>query len=380
MTLPSVSIVIPSWNGRRLLERFIPSVLAAAQRYLQAGAPSAQIIVVDDGSTDDSVGWLLSQGFCRDEAQGPVHSHGDQQGPVHQVRAGIPARNPVDVETRLLTNEKNLGFGVACNRGFAVARNKLVLLLNNDVDIDADCISPLVENFSDGNVFAAHCHVIDLRTGKVCGTGKLGGFAKGFIRVHRSYVSKPSGTAQGSLLPALYSMFASGGSAMFDRDKFIEIGGFEDLLSPFYWEDVELCYRAWKRGYSVLYEPRAIARHAISSTIGALDRRKVQRVQQRNRLIFHWIHLQDRRMMLSHMIWLVVIILTAPLRLQTGIWVSAADAVRLLPRVRDRRREEKNHAKRSDKEVFHVFGQLARREDLIAYDRPSELGQSELNE
>jgi GT2 family glycosyltransferase len=195
--------------------------------------------------------------------------------------------------------------------------------------------------------------------------------------VHRSYVPKLPGAGQGSPMCKLYSMFAGGGSAMFDRDKFIEIGGFEDLLAPFYWEDVELSYRAWKRGYIVLYEPRARVRHAISSTIGRLDRRKVRRIQQRNRLIFHWIHLQDRGLIVSHLLWIAVILLTAPLRLQAGMWASAADAIRVLPQVKARRREEKSHAKLSDRDVFQIFKQLASRKDLVAYDRLPEAGQKD---
>jgi GT2 family glycosyltransferase len=336
-----VSIVIPSWNGLGLLQRFLPSVLAAAGRYsTQSDAPT-EIIVVDDGSIDETASWLRGQGFQ------------DDSGSEETGRQGEPETDrPV---LRFASNESNLGFGETCNRGFQVAAHPLVFLLNNDVEVDEECIAPLVKNFVDDTVFAAHCRVFEFDSGRECGTGKLGSFSRGFIRVHRGYTICESPNESGA---ALYSMFAGGGSAMFDRQKFLEIGGFETLLSPFYWEDVELSYRAWKRGYSILYEPRSVTRHRISSTIGKLCRPKVRRIDQRNRLIFHWINLHDKRMIVSHVAWVLLLALTAPIRLQPGFVVSLAAAIRLVPQIRNRRRAERLSARRTDRAVFGIFDSL----------------------
>src|SRR5207249_955437 len=118
------------------------------------------------------------------------------------------------------------------------------------------------------------CRVRDFSSGRDVGTGKMGGFARGFLRVHRSYVTR------GPQAGPFYSMFASGGSAMFDRRRFLELGGFDPLFAPFYLEDVELSYRAWKRGLTVAYEPRSAVRHQFSSTIASLAGRQVARVAQ----------------------------------------------------------------------------------------------------
>src|SRR5262245_47276282 len=150
----------------------------------------------------------------------------------------------------ILRHRSNLGFGETCNKGFRAARHPLVFLLNNDVQPAEDAITAMVANFNVDSMLAAHCRVYDLATSRECGTGKLGSFERGFIRVHKSFVPREKSVEAGI---APYSMFAGGGSAMFDREKFLEIGGFEALLSPFYWEDVELSYRAWKRGYSIHY-------------------------------------------------------------------------------------------------------------------------------
>jgi GT2 family glycosyltransferase len=62
----------------------------------------------------------------------------------------------------------------------------------------------------------------------------------------------------------------------------------EELLSPFYWEDIDLCYRAAKRGYSILWEPNSLVVHKHESTISKLSKNYVARVRERNQLLFVW--------------------------------------------------------------------------------------------
>lgn len=346
---PPVSIVIPTWNGLQLLERFLPSVISAARAYAAEGATFTEVIVVDDGSEDDTLRWLEGRGFKTSRGASP---------------------EPVGL--RVIRNEANRGFGETCNRGFESARYGLVFLLNNDVEVGPDAIRPLVENFRDPSVFAAHCRVFEFDSGRECGTGKMGGFSRGFIRVHKSFASVGGG-APGSA--PLYSMFAGGGSALFDREKFLDIGGFEKLLSPFYWEDVELSYRAWKRGFVVLYEPRSVARHRVSSTINKLKRAKVRRIEQRNRLIFHWINLHDRRLLSAHILRVLFLALTSPLVLRPGFLLSFVDAVRSVPEIIRRRRAERDAATLTDREVFERFARMRDRPDIFIYDRVEELRQ-----
>jgi GT2 family glycosyltransferase len=360
--------VIPTWNGLELLKRFLPSVFDAANRYTnQFGAPT-EIVIVDDGSEDDSVAWLVGQGFAAEKRERTLTLAGDRPTPGLIV----------------IRNETNRGFGETCNRGFEAASYPLVLLLNNDVEVDLNFIRPLVDSFAEESVFAAHCRVFELDSDRECGTGKLGSFARGFIRVHKSYIPRAADidnerhrepNASSSTAP-LYSMFAGGGSAMFDREKFFEIGGFEPLLSPFYWEDVELSYRGWKRGYIVVYEPRSVTRHRVSSTISKLDPRRVRRLQQRNRLIYHWIHLHEPSLILSHLLWVLLLAVTAPIRLKPWFISSCIDALGRLPEIRKRRIEERRAARRSDRDVFIIFEALERRADVIAYDEYSELESS----
>src|SRR2546425_3603714 len=340
-----VSIVIPSWNGLELLKRFLPSVIAAANQYsTQFDAPT-EIIVVDDASTDATAQALLALGF-----------EGEQRREIDDE----------ELILSLIVNKTNLGFGPTCNRGIDAASHPLVFLVNNDVDVEVNSIAPLVENFADAAVFAAHSRVFDLESGLEVGTGKLGTFSRGFIRVHRSYVlPQPAADLEGS---ERYSMFASGGSSMFDRQKFLDIGGFDELLAPSYWEDVDISYRAWKRGLSIVYEPRSAVRHRVSSTMRKVNQRKLRRLQQRNRLIYHWVNLHDGWLFASHIVWVALLSLSAPLRLQLGFLSSVFAALKRLSLIRKRRIEEKHAARRSDREVFEIFKLLERRTNVLAYD------------
>jgi GT2 family glycosyltransferase len=393
-----VSIVIPSWNGLELLKRFLPSVIDAANLYTAESHSPTEIIIVDDGSVDESVAWLHGHGFVevgeemgggegetgrggegeRGRGRGVEEQRGGGEEEKGREGDGERGRGASTLNLRLIRNSSNRGFGETCNRGFEATNYPLVFLLNNDVEVDVNSIAPLVEDFADDSVFAAHCRVFELNSPHECGTGKLGGFSRGFIRVHKSYVPRPvkaSGDEPDRNRAPLYSMFAGGGSAMFDRRKFLEIGGFSPLLSPFYWEDVEISYRAWKRGYTVLYEPRSVTRHRLSSTIGKLDRREIRKIEQRNRLIYHWIHLHDRSLLASHIFWVVLLAATAPLRLKPSFISSCIAALKRLPEIRKRRLEEKRAAQRSDRSLFDIFAVLEKRAEVIAYDEYDELEQ-----
>jgi GT2 family glycosyltransferase len=381
-----VSIVIPSWNGLEFLKRFLPSVIAAAVHYQKESGAPTEIVIVDDGSTDDSVDWLIGQGF--EDCTGPTRGYGPTRSEISTAKASSVQTNEISVprssalSLKLIRNEMNQGFGPTCNRGFEFARHPLVFLLNNDVEVDLNAIAPLVESFTNDSVFAVHCRVFDLESGQECGSGKIGGFSSGFIRVHRSYVNVRQVSSDVGIESAQrrgdYSIFATGGSAMFDRKSFLQIGAFDPLLAPIYWEDVDTSYRAWKRGYSVFYEPRSVVHHRVSSTMRKVNQSRLTRLKQRNRLICHWVNLHDRRLMLSHVIWVLLLSITAPLRLKPGFLLSVWGALKKLPEIRKRRSEERQAMRRSDPEVFEVFASFEKRSDIFCYDTYDELKELEL--
>jgi GT2 family glycosyltransferase len=350
-----VSIVIPTWNGRHLLERFLPSVVEAARQHAIGTGAAVEIVVVDDGSTDGSLAWIES-------------------------RAGA-----CSIPLRAVRLDRNMGFVVACNRGVGAASHPLIFLLNNDVEVARDVLSRLVRaihrGIPEGPLLAVHCRAVDVATGRDVGTGKTGRFARGFLRVHRSYAAIDSPAShdtapaarEPSSAPSYPSMFAGGGSALFDRTRFLELGGFDELFAPFYLEDVELSYRAWKRGLAVGYEPHSIVRHQFSSTIGQLAGTRIARVSHRNRLLLHWIHLHDPVWFLLHLGWAALLAFTAPLAFKPHLLLGTIDALGRLPTILKRRRAERAAAVRTDRQVLAVFRALEMRPDVRPYDDPREL-------
>ena len=321
-----VSIVIPNWNGRELLQRFLPSALIAARRYKEQSGQETEIVVVDDGSTDDSVEW-----FKKEYRQASL---------IH-----------------LLERNHNGGFVLAANSGFAAARHRIVFLINNDVSLSPDAVAPLVCHFEDERVFAVCSRALRIETHEVDGAGKLGTFKNGFWRVFENYeVRDEHESHPGKRWP---SFFGSGGYTAYDGKKLSLLGGFNELLAPHYWEDVEICYRAWKRGWVVEYEPESVVYHLGSATMKKeISKSALQIVAERNRLLMTWVNLHDRLWFSDHLAWLGLKLLGAALTLDLHMWRSFLQALGRLSRVLPARRMEKSSAVRSDREIAAIFEKL----------------------
>ncbi len=318
----SVSIVIPSWNGLHLLRENLPSVQAAAEFYEQVARAPTEIIVVDDGSRDETVARL----------------------PVEFPRA-ILVRSP-----------RNRGFAAACNLGFQRSSSNLVALLNNDVQIHRDYLLYKAGHFSDDQVFAVTARVFDWDSPIFTTGGRYAKFRRGFWSVYFNYDVDPQEGEDWIARGRLLSAYAIGGFATYERRKLSRIGGFNELLSPFHWEDVDLSYRAWKRGWEVRYEPRSRARHRTSATINShYEQRVVEAVSLRNRLLFHWINLHSRDYLARHLAGLLILLLTRVLVLDVRFYGAFLSALGHLPQVVRLRREERRHALRSDRELARIL-------------------------
>lgn len=89
-----------------------------------------------------------------------------------------------------------------------------------------------------------------------------------------------------------YTLYTSGAASAVKRDKFIALGGFDEYL--YIYEDVDLSYRAWKRGWTAFYEPRSVVYHKGRATSKALfpDPRYLT-INLKNRHWFIWKNLTD---------------------------------------------------------------------------------------
>lgn len=263
----AASIVIPNWNGRDLLEKYIPSILVAI-----GDNPRNEIIVVDNGSEDGSAEFL---------------------------RERFP-------QVRVLALDRNYGFGGGSNRGFAAAKNDIVVLLNSDMRVAPDFLAPLLAAFHDETVFSVSCQIFFSDPSKVREETGLtqGWWENGGLRVrHR---------IDDLVTDAFPCFYGGGGSCAYDRRKFQELGTLDELLRPFYLEDTDLGFMAWKRGWKVLYQPRSVVWHEHRGTIGKkFSREYIQTVVKKNFLLFTWKNMHETGKVCSHFLFSFV-----------GAWLS----------------------------------------------------------
>ena len=308
---PTATVVIPNWNGKDLLAKYIPSIRAAL-----APNPANEILVVDNGSSDGSADFL---------------------------RENFP-------EVTVLGLPENLGFGGGSNAGFRAARNDIVVLLNSDMRVAVDFLAPLLEGFDDAEVFAVSCQIFftdPARTREETGLTQ-GWWQDGSLRVRHRVDD-----AVDDLFPCFYG---GGGSCAFDRAKFLELGGFDELLEPFYLEDTDLGYMAWKRGWKVLYQPRSVVYHEHRGTIGKrFTEAQIQAVLKKNYILFCWKNIHELPRLASHFFFawagavLAMVFGDVPLRPNlAALW----RAFRQLPQATRSRRRALGLAAITDGEAF----------------------------
>lgn len=316
----SVSIVIPTFNGKELLRRFLPSVMAAAEAYHDG---ACEIILVDDASADAS---------------------------AEMIRSAFAG-------TRLVRLETHRGFAGACNAGFRACQNQIIILLNNDVLADRNFIAPLTAHFNDTAVFGVRpgLRLLDSKMSR----DDLERFSIG-LEFKRGLVELP--VFKQAATPVPNDIFLLGGtSAAFDRQKLSELGGFDELFAPFYWEDADLSYRAWKRGWRILHEPQSLVYHQTHATIGRMYPRKyIEKISERNKYFLVWKNITDKKLLCYHACWI-------PLRLAglllSGRWHRLAAfflALRELGKVSARRKHERQAAKVTDFQLFSFFAERRR--------------------
>jgi len=301
-----VSVVIPNWNGKKLLKRNLPPLIEAMNYF----GGEYEIIVVDDGSVD---------------------------GSAQYVREAFPS-------IRVIRLEHNRGFPVAANRGMGAAIHDLVLLLNSDIRVERNFLAPLLGYFDEERTFAVSTAIMEDKNTVVI-RPYIFEFKYGFLR-------EVFGTEKNG--PNLAST-VSGGRGLFDRKKFMQLGGFDEIYSPFYYEDWDLSYRAWKKGFRMYYEPQSIVYHAHQATIGrAFSNGYIKFIFDRNRLIFTWKNLTDLDFLFRHFLILPFFLLWNSIRNPLVI-LSFLAALRKVPTILRKRRKEEVFIRYGDKEVLRLI-------------------------
>jgi GT2 family glycosyltransferase len=244
-----VSVIIPHFNDVELLTKNLPKLI----EILKKSRLEWELVVADDHSPEESQAALAAL--------------------VSQYR---------EEGVELMTMDRNKGFGPTVNKAFIQTKGEIVFVLKVDVlPKEQGYFNEILGNFKDKRVFAVSSALESVEEGKkeIRGQGIVLFFRglfqhfrtrsdfKKWLLTNRS-TKKLAYELENNVQndrkkpeAGLYSAWPDGGSSAYRRDIFLKLGGFDELFAPFYWEDTDLGYRAWKAGFEVRFAPKAVLVH-----------------------------------------------------------------------------------------------------------------------
>jgi len=219
--LPLVSIIIDNWDGKHFLKDCLPSVFG--QKY-----PYYEVIVIDDGSVDESAGY---------------------------VKTNFP-------KSRLIENKKHLGFALSNNQGIKIAKGKYILLLNNDTVVTENFLFPLVESLENEPQLGGaqskikiipEINLLDDVATYLTPNGFL--YHLGFFDYDQEKYNQRCFT------------FSPKGACFFIRKEVLDKVGLLDDRFYCYFEESDLAWRIWLAGYKIIFEPKSLIYHHQAGSI-----------------------------------------------------------------------------------------------------------------
>lgn len=228
------AVVILNWNGRKLLEQFLPSVLNFSEE--------ATIYVADNASTDDSVAFL---------------------------KTNFPG-------VTIIRNKENGGFAKGYNDALAGLTEDIFILLNSDVQVTKNWLSPIVGHFKAKPATAiVQPKLLDYKNKDYF---EYAGAAGGYIDKYgypycRGRIFNTIEKDTGQYEDPTPILWASGACLAIRRTVFEKLGGMDELYFA-HQEEIDLCWRAHNAGFRAMYLPRSQVYHLGGATLNAMDPQK----------------------------------------------------------------------------------------------------------
>lgn len=307
----TVDIIIPNYNGSALIKENLPYVIDSVSNF------SGKIIIVDDGS------------------------HSNDYDNLIEIVAKLRS-NKKDI--MLLRHEKNLGFSSAVNTGVYASDAEIIVLLNSDVTPDKSFLEhPLKKFMIDPMIFGVGCMDKSIEKDSIILRGRgIGRWEKGLLLHSKGDVSSKD------------TFWISGGSSIIRRAYYIKLGGMDTLYNPFYWEDIDLSYRAQKAGYRIFFDKESVVTHRHEE--GAIKKHfsgsKVNKIAYRNQFIFVWKNITSNTLLKSHIINLPSNLAGAIKRRDFAMVQGFFLALLRLPAIMNRRLKQQKMLKKSDAELI----------------------------
>ena len=236
---PTVAVLLLNWNGRSLLPSCLPPLLT--QTY-----PHYEVVLVDNGSSDDSVAYVAQQ---------------------------FP-------QISIIQLPENLGYARGYNAAFKQCQAEIVVLLNNDVIVPEDWLMEIIRPFSLDDTIGIVGSKLLFPNGTI---QHLGGrlIYPLALSYHTAY-RQPDSEGSNEISDAAY---VTGAALAIPYPLLASVGFFDEGFSPFYYEEVDLCYRVRAAGYRVVVNPQATGIHDESTSMQHVRGQKVH-AYHKNRLRF----------------------------------------------------------------------------------------------
>lgn len=287
----SCSVIILNWNGEAMLRRFLPSVIAHTQ------SDDVEIVVADNGSTDESLAFLRTQ---------PI---------------------------RVIELKQNYGFAEGYNRAIAQVDSEYVVLLNSDVEVTEGWLDTLL------TYMRAHANVAVVQPKVLSWQSKEDAIAIGNNNIRFEHAGAAGGMldclgypyCRGRLLTHLevdkgqYDtpvpiFWASGACMMIRRNVYLQEGGLDAEFFA-HQEEIDLCWRLHCRGYEVMAVPQSVVYHVGGGTLEYESPRKTF-LNFRNNLLMLYKNLPTIKWLLVMLIRLPLDYVAALQMLLSGKWLN----------------------------------------------------------
>ncbi len=222
-----VAVVILNWNGRQLLEKFLPSVMS--------NSAEADLYVADNASTDDSVDF---------------------------IRNNYPS-------VKVIRNAGNFGYAKGYNDALKSVPSEILVLLNSDVEVTSNWLQPAIDIFgSDGNIAAIQPKVLDYKDkSKFEYAGAAGGFLDKFgYPFCRGRIFSEIETDNCQYDDQRDIFWASGACLFIRKSAFDAAQGFDaDFFA--HQEEIDLCWRLHNLGHQIVFCPKSVVYHVGGATL-----------------------------------------------------------------------------------------------------------------
>lgn len=230
----NVAIVILNWNGKQLLEQFLPAIMQYSE--------GAQVYVADNASTDDSISFL---------------------------KATFP-------KVHIIQNAENGGYAKGYNDALQHINADIYCLLNSDIEVTEDWLTPIISEFdSNTETSIIQPKILDFKNKTYF---EYAGAAGGFIDKYgfpycRGRIFNSIEKDEGQYDDSIPVFWASGACFFIRKSTFKALNGFDETYFA-HFEEIDLCWRAFNAGFNVKYLGTSTVYHVGGATLSALNPKK----------------------------------------------------------------------------------------------------------